>query len=86
MSTGTMRAALYVPGHNELVLQDVPIPTPGPREVLLKVVAAGVCHSDTFVLSAAFPDPRSYILGHENVGYAVQCASYSAPPLPLLHY
>ncbi|KAI0749435.1 N-benzyl-3-pyrrolidinol dehydrogenase [Daedaleopsis nitida] len=75
MSTGTMRAAVYVPGHNELVLQDVPIPTPGPQQVLVKAAAAGVCHSDTFILSASLPDPRSYILGHENVGYAVQVGS-----------
>ncbi|KAI0705778.1 chaperonin 10-like protein [Cerioporus squamosus] len=70
-----MRAAVYVPGNNELVLQDVPIPTPGPQQVLLKIAASGVCHSDTFVLSGALPDPRSYILGHENVGYAVQLGS-----------
>ena len=66
MSTNTMRAALYVPGQNELVLEDVAIPNPGPNQVLLKIAAAGVCHSDTFLLSAAVPDPRSYILGHEN--------------------
>ncbi|RPD61206.1 GroES-like protein [Lentinus tigrinus ALCF2SS1-7] len=70
-----MRAAVYVPGNNELVLQDVPVPTPGPQQVLLKIAASGVCHSDTFVLSAAVPDPRSYTLGHENVGYAVQLGS-----------
>ncbi|OSD03995.1 GroES-like protein [Trametes coccinea BRFM310] len=68
----TMKAAVLVPGNNELVIQDVPVPTPGPNQVLVKIAAAGVCHSDTFILSAALPDSRSYILGHENVGYAVQ--------------
>ncbi|KAL7281273.1 hypothetical protein ACG7TL_004582 [Trametes sanguinea] len=68
----TMKAAVLVPGNNELVIQDVPVPTPGPNQVLMKIAAAGVCHSDTFILSAALPDSRSYILGHENVGYAVQ--------------
>ncbi|KAI0368691.1 N-benzyl-3-pyrrolidinol dehydrogenase [Pilatotrama ljubarskyi] len=70
--TSTMKAAVYHPGNNELVLEDVPVPTPGPKEVLVKIAASGVCHSDTFLLSAAIPDNRSYILGHENVGYAVQ--------------
>ncbi len=80
MTTAThMRAAVYVPGNNELVLQHVPIPTPGPQQVLLKIAASGVCHSDTFVLSGALPDPRTYILGHENVGYAVQYVL----PLPI---
>ncbi|OSD03994.1 GroES-like protein [Trametes coccinea BRFM310] len=68
----TMKAAVLVPGNNELVLQDVPVPVPGPKQVLLKVAAAGVCHSDTFLLSATLPDTRTYIPGHENVGYAVK--------------
>ena len=70
--TALMRAAVYVPGNNELVLETKPVPTPKPNQVLLKVVASGVCHSDTFVLSAAIPDPRTYTLGHENVGVAEQ--------------
>ncbi|KAH9902903.1 N-benzyl-3-pyrrolidinol dehydrogenase [Cubamyces lactineus] len=73
--TSTMQAAVLHPGNIELTIEEVPIPTPGPDQVLLKVAAAGVCHSDTFILSAALPDSRSYILGHENVGYAVQLGS-----------
>ena len=52
-TTPTMRAATSEPGQNELVFQTIPIPTPGPQQVLLKVAAAAVCHSDTFILSAA---------------------------------
>ncbi|KAI0749440.1 N-benzyl-3-pyrrolidinol dehydrogenase [Daedaleopsis nitida] len=73
--TGTMRGAFYEPGNNKVVLKDTPIPTPTAKQVLLKVAAAGVCHSDVFFLSDAVPDPRTYILGHENVGYAVQLGS-----------
>lgn len=69
----TMLAAVYEPGNNKLVLDPAfPVPTPGEGEVLLKVVACGVCHSDVFILSAASPDPRSYILGHEIVGTPAQ--------------
>ena len=41
-----MKAALLreIPG--ELVIDDVQIDKPGPREVLVKTVAAGCCHSD----------------------------------------
>ncbi|KAI0775325.1 GroES-like protein [Trametes elegans] len=70
-----MQAAVFHPGNNELVLEQVPIPTPGPKQVLLKVAAAGVCHTDTFILTSIIPDTRSYILGHENAGYAVQWGS-----------
>ncbi|EIW62659.1 GroES-like protein [Trametes versicolor FP-101664 SS1] len=69
----TMLAAVYEPGHNKLVLNPAyPVPTPGEGEVLLKVAACGVCHSDVFFLSAARPDPRTYVLGHEIVGTPAQ--------------
>ncbi|OON75654.1 NAD(P)-dependent alcohol dehydrogenase [Streptomyces tsukubensis] len=50
---------------------EVPVPAPGPGEVLLKVTAAGVCHSDIAVMSwskeqLGFPLPLT--LGHEGVG------------------
>lgn len=68
----TMRAAVYHFGNTDLVLEHVPRPKPGPDQVLLKVAAAGVCHSDTFLLSDMLDDHRTYILGHENVGHAVE--------------
>ncbi|MFB7601139.1 NAD(P)-dependent alcohol dehydrogenase [Streptomyces sp. NPDC056160] len=49
----------------------VPDPEPGPGQVLLKVTAAGVCHSDIAVMSwpaEAFPYPLPLTLGHEGVG------------------
>jgi len=50
---------------------DVPQPEPGPGQVLLKVTAAGLCHSDEFVMSQPadrllFPLPAT--LGHEGAG------------------
>ncbi|MET9255583.1 NAD(P)-dependent alcohol dehydrogenase [Streptomyces sp. NPDC003717] len=49
----------------------VPDPEPGPGQVLLKVTAAGVCHSDIGVMSRpaeGFPFPLPLTLGHEGVG------------------
>ncbi|QLJ02618.1 NAD(P)-dependent alcohol dehydrogenase [Streptomyces sp. NEAU-sy36] len=49
----------------------VPDPEPGPGQVLLKVTAAGVCHSDIAVMSwpaENFPYPLPLTLGHEGVG------------------
>ena len=45
------------------------IPEPGPRQVLIKVQACGVCHSDSFTVAGVFPGiqyPR--VPGHEVVG------------------
>ncbi|MGW6141542.1 NAD(P)-dependent alcohol dehydrogenase [Streptomyces sp. NPDC055140] len=49
----------------------IPVPAPGPGEVLLRMTAAGVCHSDIAVMSRpaeqlGFPLPLT--LGHEGVG------------------
>ena len=49
----------------------VPGPEPGPGQVLLKVTAAGVCHSDIAVMSwpaEGFPYALPLTLGHEGVG------------------
>ncbi|MBP0460468.1 NAD(P)-dependent alcohol dehydrogenase [Streptomyces montanisoli] len=49
----------------------VPDPEPGPGQVLLKVTAAGVCHSDVAVMSRPtddLPYPLPLTLGHEGVG------------------
>lgn len=69
----TMLAAVYEPGNNRLVLNPAfPVPTPGDGQVLLKVAACGICHTDVFYLSAARPDPRTFIPGHEIVGTPTQ--------------
>lgn len=71
----TMLAAVYTPGNNSLVMNpDFPVPTAGDGQVVLKVAACGVCHTDVFLLSASHPDPRTYIMGHEIVGTPVQYA------------
>lgn len=49
----------------------VPEPEPGPGQVLLKVTAAGVCHSDIAVMgwpAEGFPYELPLTLGHEGVG------------------
>jgi len=56
-------------------LRDVPVPEPGPGEVLVKVGGAGACHSDLHILEApagtqTFTLP--FTLGHENAGWVEQ--------------
>jgi alcohol dehydrogenase, propanol-preferring len=52
-----------------LVLEDVPKPAPGDREVLVKVSACGVCHTELDEIEGRTPPPRlPVILGHQVVG------------------
>ncbi len=63
-----MKAAMWR-GIEELEIEEVPIPTPGPLDVLVKVVACGVCGTDVHILEGKFPlfsPPR--VIGHEYVG------------------
>nr|WP_202422727.1 NAD(P)-dependent alcohol dehydrogenase [Gordonia sp. SID5947] len=59
-------------------LREIDKPSPGPGEVLLKVSAAGACHSDDFVLNMpaeSFPYPLPMTLGHEGVGVVAELGS-----------
>ena len=58
-----MKAALYKTPAQPLELAEVPTPTPGEGEVLVKVAAAGVCHSDLHILDGEMiPPPEGFIL------------------------
>ncbi|EJD50928.1 GroES-like protein [Auricularia subglabra TFB-10046 SS5] len=68
-----MLAAVYRPGERNLELTQIARPSPGPGEVLLKVLACGVCHSDVFVLDVAGSElyKNSFTMGHEACGEVV---------------
>ena len=53
MATSSMRAAPFDRAGRRLTLERVPLPQPGPGEVLLRVEAAGICLSDASRSSAA---------------------------------
>ncbi len=63
-----MKAAVLnsIPG--QLDIQEVEIGEPGPREVLIKTVAAGLCHSDLHFMEGKYPYPCPAVLGHESAG------------------
>lgn len=68
-----MKAALYKAPGQPLELTEVPAPTPGEGEVLVKVAATGVCHSDLHILEGEMiPPPEGFILGHEVSGWVVE--------------
>lgn len=63
-----MKAAVLNAQPGELEIEDVDIDEPGPREVLIRTVAAGLCHSDLHFLEAKYPHPVPAVLGHESAG------------------
>ncbi len=54
------------PGHLEVT--DVAIDDPGPREVLVRTAAAGLCHSDLHAIDGSIPARLPALLGHEAAG------------------
>jgi len=63
-----MKAAVLKKIPGELEIEDVGIDKPGPREVLIKTSAAGVCHSDLHFLDGKYIYPTPCVLGHESAG------------------
>src|SRR5437899_8842070 len=63
-----MRAAVLrtVPGWLEIA--DIDVASPGPHDVLVRTVAAGLCHSDLHIIEGSLPLPPPLVLGHESAG------------------
>src|SRR5688500_12535647 len=56
-----------------LQIVEVELDPPGHGEVLLRMRAAGLCHSDLSVISGDRPRPVPMVLGHEACGEVVEC-------------
>jgi S-(hydroxymethyl)glutathione dehydrogenase/alcohol dehydrogenase len=69
-----IRAAVLEQFGAPLVVQEVDLAEPGPGEVLVRLVACGVCHTDMYTASGV--DPSGYaptVLGHEGAGVVERC-------------
>jgi len=63
-----MKAAVLNSNPGSLDIEDIDIGSPGPREVLVRTAAAGVCHSDLHFMEGKYPCPCPSVLGHESAG------------------
>jgi len=65
-----MKAAIVHAFGKPLTIEEVPIPTPGPGEVLVKVIATGVCHTDLHAAQGDWPVKPTlpFMPGHEGAG------------------
>jgi propanol-preferring alcohol dehydrogenase len=66
----SMKAAVVHTVGGPLTVEEVPIPTPGPGEVLVKIMASGVCHTDLHAADGDWPVKPTlpFIPGHEGAG------------------
>ena len=66
----TMKAAVVHAFGKPLAIEEIPVPVPGPGEVLVKVLACGVCHTDLHAADGDWPaKPKlPFVPGHEVAG------------------
>jgi S-(hydroxymethyl)glutathione dehydrogenase/alcohol dehydrogenase len=60
--------AVVVHALNQFAVENVELAPPKAQEVKVKMVAAGVCHSDLSVINGTIPQPLPLVLGHEGAG------------------
>ncbi len=63
-----MKAAVLNTPNSPLDIEDIQIDKPGPREVLLRTSASGVCHSDLHLIRQIHPKAGPMVPGHEPAG------------------
>ena len=63
-----MKAAVLREVNVPLEVEEVQVDAPGPREVLIRTGASGVCHSDLHYVEGSYSIPKPAILGHEAAG------------------
>ena len=68
-----MRAVRMMEAGTPLQMQEIPVPAVGERDVLVRVRAAGICHSDAHFRAGRVPvRPLPMTLGHEIAGVVEQ--------------
>src|SRR3979490_2343191 len=70
-----MKAAVLHKVTKPLVIEEVSLQKPGPREVLIRTTVAGLCHSDLHFMEGLYPHPLPAVLGHAWAGVVEQVGS-----------
>src|SRR4029453_6004928 len=65
----TMRVAILERAPGGLHVEEIPIPEPKAGEILVRVSACGVCHTDLHVMKAEVAFPTPAVMGHEISGH-----------------
>ena len=69
-----IRAAVFHKVHEPLTIETVEMDAPRAREIVVRIVASGVCHSDLHVIEGLgrYPTDRPFVLGHEGAGVVAE--------------
>ena len=72
-----MSAAVVEKFREPLVMRELPVPTPGPGQALVEIMASGVCHTDLHAADGDWPVKPNlpFTPGHEGAGIAVALGS-----------
>ena len=70
-----MKAAVFREVNVPMEIEEVTVSKPGPREVLIRTKAAGICHSDMHFFNGSYPGKLPMVLGHESAGVVEQVGS-----------
>ena len=63
-----MKAAVFREVNRPMEIEEIELADPGPREVVVRTKAAGVCHSDLHFYNGTYPGQTPVVLGHESAG------------------
>ncbi|MBI3029304.1 MAG: alcohol dehydrogenase catalytic domain-containing protein [Candidatus Rokubacteria bacterium] len=64
----TIKASILPDRNAPLVVEEVTLDAPKTGEVLVRIAACGLCHSDLSVIDGTLPLPTPIVLGHEGAG------------------
>jgi Zn-dependent alcohol dehydrogenase len=76
----TMRAAVWTGPGEDARIERIPVPVPRDGEVLVRVEACGVCHTDLHVMRGEVAFPAPAVLGHEISGVVVAFGGEAPAP------
>ena len=64
-----MKAAVVKEFGSPLIIEDRPVPEPGPGQITVRMEASGLCHTDIHAAHGDWPvKPTPFVPGHEGVG------------------
>lgn len=73
ISPDSMQAMVMEEANHPLVLKTIPIPSPNEQQVLVKIIACGVCRTDLHIVDGELNKPKLPLIpGHEIVGVIVK--------------
>ena len=78
-NSGMMHAMVLEAQGNPLIYQELPVPVPGPMQVLVKIMACGICRTDLHIIDGDLTHPKLPLIpGHEIIGTVVKTGDDAA--------